>query len=438
MSITAFTAPDGKIGYRVRVSLGKNEHTGKYESKCVTVYGSAIQAKATEDRLKNTANCAKIADAEYDILVKTHSMKWFVKQIKFDDAFDLAMKSPACRSTSEKRKAFHKNYWNDFASFMNTEYPDIKTLQKTNDVHALEYFKKLKNDGPYAAKNPVKLSPDTINEYLSVMKQVFNVLHRQTGMVSNPFDAVRKLKPNHAERQAYSEDQLKIIFNTADEYIYPMFFIGLFTGLSEGDVCTLKKSEVDFRRHHIYRKRNKTKDYSNKVSCIPMLPVLENYMKDIIQKNDSEFVLPIHAADYTRDRSFVSKKIKRFLEIDCLFDTKDDQNGKRTRKQSVLDFHSLRHTFCSIAGVAGIPINVVQNIVGHMTTKMTALYSQHIEEQDRLKWMQLFGGRLQKMDLLLPGITSPTINSISEDRQKLMDLIQSLPEDKIKAMINSI
>ena len=46
----------------------------------------------------------------------------------------------------------------------------------------------------------------------------------------------------------------------------------------------------------------------------------------------------------------------------------------RSRKSVVASFHSLRHTFVSLSANAGVPLPVVQSIVGHCSTAMTRHY----------------------------------------------------------------
>ena len=52
----------------------------------------------------------------------------------------------------------------------------------------------------------------------------------------------------------------------------------------------------------------------------------------------------------------------------------------RHRKSVVASFHSLRHTFVSFAANAGVPLPVVQSIVGHTSTAMTRHYYHENEE----------------------------------------------------------
>lgn len=51
----------------------------------------------------------------------------------------------------------------------------------------------------------------------------------------------------------------------------------------------------------------------------------------------------------------------------------------RSRKSVVASFHSLRHTFVSISANAGVPLPVVQSIVGHCSTAMTQHYYHESE-----------------------------------------------------------
>lgn len=103
----------------------------------------------------------------------------------------------------------------------------------------------------------------------------------------------------------------------------------------------------------------------------------------------AEYVLPAHARMSPGNSSGVSCRIKQFLEQKCgIKATKRPDN--RSRAISVKDLHSCRHTFRYYAGRYGIPLNIVQSIVGHMTPEMTKHYSAHASlEVKREKMKQL-------------------------------------------------
>lgn len=401
MSITSFTAPDGRLGYRIRTNIGK-DNSGRYITKCRTTYGTVRQAQEIEKQMKATAERVKNCRTEAEIYAKMREVMVNATPIPIKKAFDMAIAKPTSRTTSDTRINVKRGYWSDFVGWMAEYAPLVNHMQDVTRIHAENYIAFLRKNGTYCKfrkeKTATKLSNDTLNAYHQTIKQVFTLLRHETGMHENPFGEIPRLPAKHAERDAYTEEQLNRIFLKADTYLRPLFFIGLFTGLAEGDICTLRKDEINFPHHHIYRKRNKTKNSSGRISAIPMLPVLEDFLNELVSapENPSVYVLPQQADDYLRDRSCVSKEVKRFLEVECEFDTCRKIEG-RSRSQSTLDFHSLRHTFCSIAGIVGIPLNVVKSIVGHMTSRMTELYSRHVEEQERLRWIRLFGERLKTL-----------------------------------------
>jgi integrase len=401
MSITQIVNKKGEIGYLIRVGLGKDQ-TGKYHFKQRTIFGPVRLAQEVEAQMQAAVYRARAAESEQEIYqMQLCAFRPISGRIKLRQAFDRALENPQNQSTSEEKIHDRRRYWNDYVLWMMVHRPSAKFMNDVMPEHIAEYIKFVKQKGfysKYRKKEIVKkLSNHTINCVLKGIRSVFELTKKETGIFENPASEVKLLPEKNIDREAYTEEQLKIIFAKADGYMYPLFFIGLFTGLSEGDICTLKKSEIMFQHEHIYRKRNKTLKSSGKTSCIPMLPILQDYLLKLVNdpENETEYVLPEAAEDYLHDRSKVSRKIKKFLTDDCGFSTYADSN--RTKLQSVLDFHSLRHTFCSIAGVVGIPLTVVKSIVGHMNQRMTELYARHVENQERLRWIKVFGERLQSL-----------------------------------------
>jgi integrase len=59
--------------------------------------------------------------------------------------------------------------------------------------------------------------------------------------------------------------------------------------------------------------------------------------------------------------------------------------------------HSLRHTFCSLAGMNGIPQSVVQSMVGHLTPRMAELYSRHVTDAAKAAYMERYGRQVAQL-----------------------------------------
>lgn len=313
--------------------------------------------------------------------------------VYLDEAYELAMAKPRPLVAGKHRECFKRNYWDDFLFFMHRMHPDITFMQKVSTAHAEQYISLIRKYGKFReyfnTHKSKPLADSTLNEIHSTIIQVFNLLKSDTGLRENPFKEIRRLNAKTDSHEPYTMDELKLIFQSANDWIYPLFMIGLFSGLRLGDICMLEKRDVIFDRHFIVRKQRKT---GNEAS-IPMHAVLESYMHELFEKYpETEYVLPRHAEQYIRNASTISNHVRKFLE-GLGIETMKHIEG-RSQPVNAKGIHSLRHTFCTIAGVAGIPEPVVRSIVGHMTPSMTRLYCRHVDERDKLRCIQIFGERI--------------------------------------------
>ena len=127
---------------------------------------------------------------------------------------------------------------------------------------------------------------------------------------------------------------------------------------------------------------------------------------------------------YLTNSTGVSYRIKQFLEGLGIQTTRKPEG--RTRAISVKDLHSCRHTFCYYAGLAGIPLSVVQSIVGHMSPEMTKHYSDHATTEDKRRGMERLSFFTQ--DALPAAVEEP-------ERAELHRLIDTLPIEQVRATL---
>ena len=87
--------------------------------------------------------------------------------------------------------------------------------------------------------------------------------------------------------------------------------------------------------------------------------------------------MPKCAEMYLKQASELSDRFKRVFKAAGIKTDADGADGHR--KRALVSFHSLRHTFVSLAANAGVPFAVVQAIVGHSTADMTRHYFHESE-----------------------------------------------------------
>lgn len=386
-------------------------------------------ASAYEAKIRATA----------DELAKQKSLKALVEnfldelsggeKILLEDAFVTFLQKPQRKQQSPKHLQSKKSRFNDFLAFMKEKHPEALYVKDVTPKFAEEYISYLRtygrfsklvssSKGSYISKIQ-KLSPMTQNRHLEELKGCFEALLKQSGMTENPFADILPVVESAETREAFSEQELEKILTTAPDFIRNIFIIGFFTAFREGDISTLRWDEIIWEQGIIRRKLLKT----GVIVEVPIMPPLAKFLQSQIG-NGSEFVLPDHAKMYQENPSGISYRVKKFLEEELHIVTTKKVPG-RSRAVSIKDVHSLRHTFCYFAGVAGIPLVVVQNIVGHMTPDMTAHYTAHADrktKREKLALMPCFNAMIAE---------TRRTNLVEQTRRRLLQLIKNADDETL-------
>jgi len=359
-------------------------------------------------------------------------------KIELKTAYDMALKKPRRYKSTEAQKAGKSSYWRDFISYLGKNFPDVKFLSDVRNKHAEEYIHSLRTNGRFDKKvqfknhlkktkklstytrKEKKLSARTINVFHQSIAEVFSLLGKDAGILDNPFAEIHKTQDNSEPREAFTEKEIKLIRENWNDFIKCIFMTGFFTALREGDICTLKKNEIDFDNRIIRRKLLKT----GKLVEIPIMVPLEKFLKEqIAVSGNSEYIYPEHAKMYLENCSGISYRVKSFLENLGIQTTKKVEG--RDRAVSVKDVHSLRHTFCYFAGISGIPLVIVQSIVGHMNSAMTSHYSAHADRQAKHSKMLLFPDFLNQIDPAIIDVQRTLPPDFTDCAKKAIELIQA-------------
>ncbi|PSW05669.1 phage integrase [Photobacterium lipolyticum] len=193
-----------------------------------------------------------------------------------------------------------------------------------------------------------ELSPQTQNLELTLLKAVFNELHRLNEWNHpNPFESVKKIKTPEKELAFLTHEQiihlLDFVSNTNNgEEIVKIIKVCLATGSRIMEAATLKGSQLT--KHKITftntkGKRNRT------------VPISSELYDEIHRRGNG----PLFTTNYLP----LYKRIRRcFPEL---------PKGQTT--------HVLRHTFASHFMMNGGNILVLQRILGHTDIKQTMVYS---------------------------------------------------------------
>ena len=218
-----------------------------------------------------------------------------------------------------------------------------------------------------------------------ILREIFRTLASKAGLAEDLWEGVRLRPDDSHSRRELTMSELKRLLDAAKksgEEWHKLILIGIYTGLRLGDCCRLDWSSINPVQGVIQLVPQKTKRHHQRMVTIPVHPALgQALVGQQADNNKVGPVLPTVSELYGRSRWQVSHELSRiFKAANIVTSVKLEGRHRRTPEAT---FHSLRHTFVSFAANAGVPLHIVQSIVGHESTAMTRHY--YHENIDALK-----------------------------------------------------
>ncbi|MFA6715456.1 MAG: tyrosine-type recombinase/integrase [Victivallaceae bacterium] len=343
----------------------------KINGKEVNVRIFADTLEEAEKEIERLIAISK-SKSEIELAVFTAQAKNIIKEkssLSIAEAFKVFENNPTRPDTLPETLARHLLAWNEFLEILKQNNPDARTLIDITDSDAERYAQSLADK-----------SPRVYNSRVGSLKLIFRILERQSGLKENPFRYMRRKTEQAKSKKELTDEQLLQVFESIDK-TYPLsiphrdemkilFRLGAYTGMRLKDCCLLKTESINFVNNTIAVVPSKTQKTSAKRVMIPIHPDLLELLKEV-DKNQ-EYVLPEVADRYLRNPTGVDSSACRIIWY--AIGTKPPK-GKLPERLKGYGFHSLRHSFVSFCANAGVPLAVVQEIVGHNNVAVTHIYS---------------------------------------------------------------
>ena len=317
------------------------------------------------------------------------------QRLPLADVWNSYVMSPNRNELAQATLNSKRVVWMHFARWMEHYYLPVKDLSGVTHEMISEYLALLRAD----------ICGSTYNARVCVLREIFHVLARKAGLEEDPWEGVRLRPDDCHSRRELTMDELRRLLDAAkvvgvrrsrtkeDSNIHctpttpnydsnnewhKLFLIGIYTGLRLGDCCTLDWSNINLAAGVIQIIPRKTRRHAHgRPVTIPIhqalgAALLETQSPNPNPQSLSGPVLPTICETYNRARWQVSHEIARIFKAANIV-TSVKLEGRRNRTPEAT-FHSLRHTFVSLSANAGIPLHIVQSIVGHESTAMTRHY----------------------------------------------------------------
>lgn len=299
--------------------------------------------------------------------------------------------SPNRRDVAKTTLASKRTMWMCFARWMEQNHIEIGNLAEVTETAV----------GEYLAEFRCHHSATTYNNHVCALREVFRTLAEKAGVTHDPWAGVCLRSDDSVSRRELTLDEVERLYAAASKEGAQwklLVMVGIYTGLRLGDCCRLSWECVNLERQVIQVIPEKTKKHMHgKPVTIPIHPSLMAELAMVRERGtgnrrrqgcggqDGEradegretsetgcFVNAAIAELYLTRKWMVAEGLRRIFKMANI--TMSVRLEGRSRKSVVASFHSLRHTFVSLSANAGVPLPVVQSIVGHCSTAMTRHY----------------------------------------------------------------
>ena len=290
-------------------------------------------------------------------------------QLKLADAWQAYYESPMRRDLSPTTLDGKKQVVRKFMEYMAAVFPEVAEVRQVARYHVENYLNKMRSEQ----------SASTYNNRLCVLREVFRTIMKKARAKSNPWDGFPlRADDSHSRRELTIEELARLVDMASREgqEWRTLFGIAMYTGMRLGDCCKLTWSEVDIVRSIIQKVPEKTKKYrKGRPVTVPIHKVLADLLMQTPVEERTGYVLPTIGRWASEGANGMGKIHHRIGKIfhNAGIVTSVAVEG-RTHKVPEASFHSLRHTFVSMSANAGVPLHIVQAIVGHESTAMTRHY----------------------------------------------------------------
>ena len=297
------------------------------------------------------------------------------RRLPLADVWNSYVMSPDRNDLAQATLNSKRTVWMHFARWMEHFYLPIKDLAGVTHEVIAEYLALLRAD----------LCATTYNNRVCVLREIFHTLASKAGLEDDPWEGVRLRPDDSHSRRELTMEELRRLLDASKKVEkgggggewYKLVLIGIYTGLRLGDCCRLDWANVNIAKGVIQLVPAKTRRHHQRLVTIPIhktlgAALLSSQSPIPSPQSLTGPVLPKIYEMYHRGRWHISQELSRIFKAANIV-TSVRIEGRKNRTPEAT-FHSLRHTFVSLSANAGVPLHIVQSIVGHESTAMTRHY----------------------------------------------------------------
>lgn len=219
-------------------------------------------------------------------------------------------------------------------------------------------------------RKPRTTHPNTVNKVLGCLKHVLRLAHKR-GLIEE-IPEITKLAAPQAKFDFLTFEEADHLVAAAEGEWRTMVIVALHTGLRRGELLALGKDAVDLkdRRVHVRRNYHRGRLGTPKSGLSREVPLSETATRALA------------AHRHTRSEDFVFCDAKGNLLTASRMRYELRAICKRAGMRRI-GWHVMRHSFASHLVMRGVPLAVVQKLLGHSSIVVTQRYAHLVPQMGR-------------------------------------------------------
>ena len=237
-----------------------------------------------------------------------------------------------------------------------------------------------------------KLAPKTYSLIFNLLKTIWNYgLKSDIITLKNPFSNPDKYKsiysnPKTTRERILNEEESEALLSALKEHknynAYYCAYIALTTGARATTVLNIKKRDINLDSLEIRLFNYKASSKYTVPISKKSIPFYETMFKEHNFKEDDYIIQPLRKILYKNNSMTEVPRV--FYDV-CneLFNDKSKMKDTYYRNNSVVNFHTLRHTFASRLVNSNLPLYFVKEFLNHADISTTMRYVK--EDKNKMR-----------------------------------------------------
>lgn len=286
-------------------------------------------------------------------------------------------------------RQFVKDYVKVWLSVYKKPYVSVRTYEMyiTTTNHIIRYLgdMQIKHVSPTDVQRMITnefekgRSKSHIDKLLLTMRQIFRQAKMDKKIRDNPLDGIATPKMQQRSRRAITEEERRYILSVAATHRYGRWIRGmLYLGIRPEETALLQGKDVDLKSQTLHVRGTKSKKADRYV------PIPDALLSDFTGFSDEEYI-------YTTSKGNPPDKRRRHAWWGAFKRDLDIAMGAEVYRNQILKSvvaddltaYCLRHTYGTDGQAAGIPIDVLADLMGHEDVSTTRKYYIHDNSESR-------------------------------------------------------